>query len=124
MPTPLRESGRTPPMTAPIAARPELPKNLRRLVLNLLPAAALPPGSRAMVSAPLLPASGLSWPASLRESRLGGVFAFCARAARWPEGAVDEEKPQPVLLAYPAPGNGGAAVEHTVTKPSIPVRFS
>ena len=88
MPTPSRDSGSAPPMTAPIAARPELPKNLRRLVSNLLPSAALPPVSRAMTSLPCCPLPGFLGRASHPETQLGGVFAFCGRAARPPEAAT------------------------------------
>src|SRR5437879_13120659 len=105
---PFRDNGSAPPMTAPIAARAELPNNLRRLVLNLLSSAALPSGSLAMMSAPWLPASGLSWPASPSGVPTGGIFAFCARAARWPEGAADEGTSQSDLLANPAQGHGGS----------------
>src|SRR6476646_7231390 len=83
MPAPSRDSGSTPPMTAPIAARPELPKNPRRLVSNVLPLAVLPPVSRAMTSLPS-PAPGLSWPDFPSETQLRGVFALCSRAARPP----------------------------------------
>src|SRR6266496_2462814 len=68
MPAPSRESGRTPPMMAPIAARPELPRNLRRLVWKSLPPAALAPGSRAMMSTPCCPLPGFLGRSPLRES--------------------------------------------------------
>src|SRR5215213_10033894 len=78
MPMPLRDSGNAPPITAPSAARPELPKNLRRLVSNLLPSAVLPPVSRAMTSLPCCPLPGFLGRAFHRKPNWDEYLRFAA----------------------------------------------
>jgi hypothetical protein len=80
-------------MTTPIAARPELPKNLRRLVSNLLPSAVLLPVSRAMTSLPYCPLPGFLGRASHRKPNWDEYLRFAAlpqdrRGHHWRDRAI------------------------------------
>ena len=70
-----------PPMMAPVAAKPELPRNLRRLTSDALPFAESRPVSRSIAFLPCRPLPGFCCRVSLRKTD-ERVFAFCGIAAR------------------------------------------
>ncbi|HEY0567076.1 MAG TPA: hypothetical protein VGD13_02955, partial [Xanthobacteraceae bacterium] len=80
------------PMIAPIAAKPVLPRNPRRLKLKLFPLfAAFRPVSRAMIFFPLLPVLVVFCRDSARTPELARVFALCGLAASPAQGAIRDQ---------------------------------